>query len=71
MKQVRVSIGLRLDPVFAPFLQKIITGGKAFMKWLDTFPNIARWLGYITAMTLAFAAAGALASITMGPSALS
>lgn len=66
LEQVRVSIGLRLDPVFAPFLQKIITGGKAFMKWLDTFPNIARWLGYITAMTLAFAAAGALASITMG-----
>ncbi|EJB9239337.1 phage tail tape measure protein, partial [Salmonella enterica] len=56
LEQVRVSIGLRLDPVLAPFLQKIIAGGKAFMKWLDTFPNIARWLGYITAMTLAFAA---------------
>ncbi|EJJ3924120.1 phage tail tape measure protein [Salmonella enterica] len=66
LEQVRVSIGLRLDPVFAPFLQKIIDGGKAFMKWLDAFPNIARWLGYIAAMTLAFAAAGALASITMG-----
>ncbi|EAP5227928.1 phage tail tape measure protein [Salmonella enterica] len=66
LEQVRVSIGLRLDPVFAPFLQKIIDGGKAFMKWLDTFPNIARWLGYIATMTLAFAAAGALANITMG-----
>ncbi|EMD3053262.1 phage tail tape measure protein [Salmonella enterica] len=66
LEQVRVSIGLRLDPVFAPFLQKIIDGGKAFMKWLDAFPNIARWLGYIATMTLAFAAAGALASITMG-----
>ncbi|EEP9439870.1 phage tail protein, partial [Salmonella enterica subsp. enterica serovar Reading] len=66
LKQVRVSIGLRLDPVFAPFLQKIIDGGKAFMKWLDAFPNIARWLGYIATMTLAFAAAGALANITMG-----
>ncbi|EBX9425311.1 phage tail protein [Salmonella enterica subsp. enterica serovar Mikawasima] len=66
LEQVRVSIGLRLDPVFAPFLQKIIDGGKAFMKWLDAFPNIARWLGYIAAMTLAFAAAGAIANITMG-----
>ncbi|EBA1296009.1 phage tail tape measure protein [Salmonella enterica] len=66
LEQVRVSIGLRLDPVFAPFLQNIIDGGKAFMKWLDAFPNIARWLGYIATMTLAFAAAGALASITMG-----
>ncbi|EFU6568944.1 phage tail tape measure protein [Salmonella enterica] len=66
LEQVRVSIGLRLDPVLAPFLQKIIDGGKAFMKWLDAFPNIARWLGYIAAMTLAFAAAGAIASITMG-----
>ncbi|EDW0610920.1 phage tail tape measure protein [Salmonella enterica subsp. enterica] len=66
LEQVRVSIGLRLDPVFAPFLQKIIDGGKAFMKWLDTFPNIARWLGYIATMTLAFAAAGAIANITMG-----
>lgn len=66
LEQVRVSIGLRLDPVLAPFLQKIIDGGKAFMKWLDAFPNIARWLGYIAAMTLAFAAAGAIANITMG-----
>ncbi|HCL5308963.1 TPA: phage tail tape measure protein [Salmonella enterica] len=66
LEQVRVSIGLRLDPVFAPFLQKIIDGGKAFMKWLDTFPNIARWLGYIATMTLAFAAVGAIANITMG-----
>lgn len=66
LEQIRVSIGLRLDPVFAPFLQKIIDGGKAFMKWLDAFPNIARWLGYIAAMTLAFAAAGAIANITMG-----
>ncbi|EED4920867.1 phage tail tape measure protein [Salmonella enterica subsp. arizonae] len=66
LEQVRVSIGLRLDPVFAPFLQKIIDGGKAFMKWLDAFPNIARWLGYIAIMTLAFAAAGAIANITMG-----
>ncbi|HAT1683845.1 TPA: phage tail tape measure protein [Klebsiella oxytoca] len=66
LEQVRVSIGLRLDPVFAPFLQKIITGGKAFMAWLDAFPNIARWLGYIATATLAFAAAGALANITMG-----
>lgn len=66
LEQVRISIGLRLDPVFAPFLQKVIDGGKAFMKWLDAFPNIARWLGYIATMTLAFAAAGALASITMG-----
>ncbi|ENY2751668.1 phage tail tape measure protein [Salmonella enterica] len=66
LEQIRVSIGLRLDPVFAPFLQKIIDGGKAFMKWLDAFPNIARWLGYIATMTLAFATAGALANITMG-----
>ncbi|ENE1697389.1 phage tail tape measure protein [Salmonella enterica] len=66
LEQVRVSIGLRLDPVFAPFLQKVIDGGKAFMKWLDAFPNIARWLGYIATMTLAFAAAGAIANITMG-----
>ncbi|EBW5291860.1 phage tail tape measure protein [Salmonella enterica] len=66
LEQIRVSVGLRLDPVFAPFLQKIIAGGKAFMKWLDAFPNIARWLGYIAAMTLAFAAAGAIANITMG-----
>ncbi|EDU0501400.1 phage tail tape measure protein [Salmonella enterica] len=66
LEEVRVSIGLRLDPVFTPFLQKIVDGGKAFMKWLDAFPNIARWLGYIAAMTLAFAAAGAIANITMG-----
>lgn len=66
LEQVRVSIGLRLDPVFAPFLQKIIDGGKAFMKWLDAFPNIARWIGYLSISMLGLAAAGAINNIVMG-----
>ncbi|ECP9801154.1 phage tail tape measure protein, partial [Salmonella enterica] len=66
LEQVRVSIGLRLDPVFAPFLQKIIDGGKAFMKWLDAFPNIARWIGYIAVSMISLAATGATVAVIMG-----
>ncbi|EKQ1728005.1 phage tail tape measure protein [Salmonella enterica] len=66
LEQVRVSIGLRLDPVFAPFLQKIIDGGKAFMKWLDAFPNIARWIGYIAVGMISLAATGATVAVIMG-----
>ncbi|EEG3093062.1 TPA: phage tail tape measure protein [Salmonella enterica subsp. enterica serovar Enteritidis] len=66
LEQVRVSIGLRLDPVLAPFLQKIIDGGKAFMKWLDAFPNLARWIGYIVVSMISLAAIGAAVAVIMG-----
>ncbi|EPN4364414.1 phage tail tape measure protein, partial [Escherichia coli] len=40
--------------------------GATFVRWLNMFPNIARWLGYITLTMLALGAAGAVTNIVLG-----
>ncbi|MDU3570649.1 MAG: phage tail tape measure protein [Serratia marcescens] len=67
-ERVRVSIGMRLIPAIQPMIDYAINAGTQFAKWLDMFPNIARWIGYITLGTLALGAAGAAANIVVGVS---
>ncbi|MFJ5422274.1 phage tail tape measure protein [Pectobacterium parvum] len=67
-ERIRVSIGMRLIPAISPLGNTVIAIGEKFAKWLDMFPNITRWLGYIALSTLAFAAAGATANIIFGAS---
>ncbi|BEN44487.1 phage tail tape measure protein [Serratia marcescens] len=67
-ERVRVSIGMRLIPAIQPMIDYAINAGTQFAKWLDMFPNIARWIGYITLVTLALGAAGAAANIVVGVS---
>ncbi|PXB97891.1 phage tail tape measure protein, partial [Pseudomonas aeruginosa] len=57
----RISFGMVLLPVLNPLIERVAEAGKTFQRWLGMFPNIARWLGYITLGVLALtAAAGAL-----------
>lgn len=65
-EQLRVSVGLRLTPVFAPLIEKILAGGRAFLTWLDDFPNIARWIGYITVAALGLATATGVLTVATG-----
>jgi len=51
-----------LLPVFEPAINKVIQLSSAFARWLEMFPNITRWLGYVgtaiavvTALTSIFA----------------
>lgn len=44
---VASSIGSALQPVFYPVLNSIIDIGGAFVDWLNTYRNIARWIGYL------------------------
>ncbi|HHQ6721694.1 TPA: phage tail tape measure protein [Serratia fonticola] len=67
-ERIRVAVGMRLIPAIAPLVDYATAAGTRFAKWLDLFPNIARWIGYIALATLSFAAAGALANIVMGVS---
>jgi len=61
LENIRISFGQVLLPVLNPFIMHLVEGGKTFQRWLKLFPNIARWLGYITLGILALvAAAGAL-----------
>ncbi|MHC3780511.1 phage tail tape measure protein [Klebsiella oxytoca] len=67
-ERVRVAIGMRLIPAIQPMIDYAINAGTQFAKWLDMFPNIARWIGYITLGTLGLGAAGAAANIVVGVS---
>lgn len=67
-ERIRVSVGMRLIPAIQPLINYAINAGTQFAKWLDMFPNIARWIGYIALGTLALGAAGAAANIVVGVS---
>ncbi|WP_427192627.1 phage tail tape measure protein [Serratia marcescens] len=67
-ERIRVSIGMRLIPAIQPLIDYAINAGTQFARWLDMFPNIARWIGYIVLGTLALGAAGAAANIVVGVS---
>lgn len=65
-KNIRAAIGNTLIPILSPLMNKIAAVGTKFARWLDMFPNIARWLGYITLAVLSFGLAGAATNIVMG-----
>lgn len=65
-QSIRIAIGMTLLPVITPLIDKLAEGGQTLVRWFTLFPNIARWVGYITMGTLGFAAAGAAANIVMG-----
>ncbi|MBP1037841.1 phage tail tape measure protein [Serratia fonticola] len=67
-ERIRVAVGMRLIPAITPLVDYAIKAGETFAKWLDMFPNIARWIGYIALGTLALGAAGAAANIVVGVS---
>ncbi|MDR3432555.1 MAG: phage tail tape measure protein [Rouxiella aceris] len=63
---IRVAIGNTLLPIMTPLINRVADVGAKFARWLDMFPNIARWLGYITLAVLSFGLVGAGANIVMG-----
>ncbi|UBX29852.1 hypothetical protein [Arsenophonus apicola] len=67
-QSIRIAIGMTLLPVITPLINKLAEGTQTLVRWFTLFPNIARWVGYLTMGMLAFAAAGASANIVMGVS---
>ncbi|MEB5958812.1 phage tail tape measure protein [Enterobacter sichuanensis] len=60
--RIKTAFGSALLPVFEPAINKVIQLSSAFARWLEMFPNITRWLGYVgtaiavvTALTSIFA----------------
>lgn len=61
LQNIRIVLGQVLLPVLNPLIAKATEMGATFQRWVTMFPNIARWLGYITLGILALvAAAGGL-----------
>ncbi|WP_340618512.1 phage tail tape measure protein [Xenorhabdus entomophaga] len=67
-QNIRIVIGSTLLPVIKPLINKLADGSQILVRWAKLFPNIARWIGYISVGILSFAAAGAIANIVMGVS---
>ncbi|MBP6518680.1 phage tail tape measure protein [Shewanella sp.] len=65
-QSIRIAIGMTLLPVITPLINKMAEGGQTLVRWLTLFPNIARWVGYLTMGIIGIAAAGATANIVMG-----
>ncbi|EOF6138117.1 phage tail tape measure protein, partial [Salmonella enterica] len=66
MEAIRAEISMRLLPTFGPFFDSLVACGREFVNWLHAFPNITRWIGYISVSLLGIAAAGAITSVVMG-----
>ena len=61
VEAVRIAFGQALLPVLNPLMERLAEGAGTLQRWVVMFPNIARWLGYITIGVLGLvAAAGAL-----------
>src|SRR5471032_886651 len=65
-RNIRMGIGETLLPVLNPLINRVADASAMFARWMKMFPNIARWLGYITLGILSFGLAGAAANIIMG-----
>ncbi|MCT8830275.1 phage tail tape measure protein [Glaesserella parasuis] len=63
VKNISASIGSQVLKKITPFLQKIADMGAGFVQWLETYKNIARWLGYIVGGIIALT--GLTAALTM------
>lgn len=61
IESIRIVFGQTLLPVLNPLISRLVEGGAALQRWVLMFPNISRWLGYITLGVLGLVAAvGAL-----------
>lgn len=61
VESIRIVFGQTLLPVLNPLISRLVEGGATLQRWILMFPNISRWLGYITLGVLGLvAAAGAL-----------
>jgi TP901 family phage tail tape measure protein len=66
IENMKESIGRVLLPVFGPvfdFIDKVV--GK-LTRWLEMFPNLAKWIGIVAAAFMGLAAVGAVLSIVSG-----
>lgn len=70
VKAARIVIGNALLPVLTPLIEKLITAGNQFTRWMRLFPNIAKLIGYITLGLISFAGVVALINIGVAMSAL-
>ena len=63
---LRISFGTLLLPTINDLLTRLTSGLQVVMGWTQAFPNITRWVGYLTLGILALGAAVGLGSMIVG-----
>lgn len=63
---VRISFGQILLPVLNPLIDRLTVATATFQRWIKLFPNVARWMGYITLGVLGLVAAAAGLTVFAG-----
>lgn len=63
---LRIAFGQSLLPVLNPLMDRMADGAAVFQRWVGLFPNLARWLGYVTAGVLSLVAAASLLTVLAG-----
>ncbi|HEO9045961.1 TPA: phage tail tape measure protein [Enterobacter kobei] len=53
-ERIKVAFGSALLPVIDPVMEGIIQISAGLARWMEMFPNIARWIGYIAGALGAF-----------------
>ncbi|HBP5574186.1 phage tail tape measure protein [Pseudomonas aeruginosa] len=66
IENIRISFGMVLLPVLNPLIEGLRDAGNTFQRWLVMFPNIARWLGYVTLGVLGLVAAAGMLTVLGG-----
>lgn len=63
LNNIKSAIGTEVLRVIEPIASKIADMGTAFVKWLSTYKNIARWIGYVVGALIGFT--GLTAGLTL------
>ncbi|WP_230397153.1 phage tail tape measure protein [Pasteurella multocida] len=63
LRNIKTAIGTEVLRVIEPIANKIADLGTNFVKWLSTYKNIARWIGYIVGALIGFT--GFTAALTL------
>lgn len=64
--RIKNAFGSALLPVFEPLINKVIALQAQFARWLEMFPNITRWLGYVVIGLSAMTAIASLLALWSG-----
>ncbi|WP_085841458.1 phage tail tape measure protein [Enterobacter asburiae] len=64
--RIKNAFGGALLPVFDPVINKVTELASGFARWLEMFPNITRWLGYLVIGIATLTAITALFAIVSG-----
>ncbi|OOF58928.1 phage tail tape measure protein [Rodentibacter myodis] len=62
-QNIQIAIGTQVLAKLEPIMNRIADMGQEFVKWLRTYKNIARWIGYVVGALIGFT--GLTAALTL------